>query len=899
MNTEARGEPMRNCNNKPGADGRWKAILAGVIRVVDFIKYFFRLLYQARISVISAAIGIAIFTFAVQSMDLFLEVRSSPWPERIYWTVFYFLLIFTWLLPVYFFAILSIDWEHRLSKATGTGNAIEDTKTAEFFRKLVPLLLVCGCLFALGRSQYETHWEFTDLLKYIIEKKVPISTDLPIPNTLLLIQATMLAAVLFISSRVTLAFEGQLTITYFFVSIGMCLFAVIGWFLWFHPQNEMLKYYDFNPEDNFMIIYGLPLLQWIRLCFPLIMALLWIFTYASIFKIRHKFPDWRDAIVPAIVITVICWLILLIVDPASITRFADRALLLPVVLGVWVPLFSILSWGTARTGLPVVIIFLVLLAVLAMTNKAHFVTAKEDAAQGQIELRAAIDHWKRANSCADASEQCPPLVLVAAQGGASRSAFFTTAALGRILDENGVGSVNRIFAMSGVSGGSAGIAFFSAALKDGRQPSAQASPCRMIGEIEAGERNTFSTRAAIQDWYGAANYKSPRQDWASAILGLNDYKDLDDKRPYNASWQNCLEVLASGDFLSPVFLRMSGVDFVGLNTVLENIGEGLGADRAVALEKAWERHYKRITGKDSLSSGFLSFGPDPSPEGEWRPLLLLNATSAPDGRRVIASHLYPSYCDGNGSVRRIFNDAHDLHEIFNATLEPVGGENGDSWRYGNGNCNCIPAGAPRKYNLQCKDTAKSDFKLSTAASLSSRFPIVSPQADIVAGGVVRARVVDGGYFENFGATSLIDLVTAIEWIEPGLPIHVIMITNDPTLEREDCLAGVKKDDPQDRASDLPRAQGYQFWSGFRAILDAMFSTRTARGANAAINLCKLQWVFNKLEFTHIRVKQTGIRDISMSWWLSYPVQLYLDRQLDENPDAFARIGGALTRKGGS
>ena len=455
MNTEARGEPMRNCNNKPGADGRWKAILASVIRIVDFIKYFFRLLYQARISVISAAIGIAIFTFAVQSMDLFLEVRSSPWPERIYWTVFYFLLIFTWLLPVYFFAILSIDWEHRISKATGTGNAIEDTKTAEFFRKLVPLLLVCACLFALGRSQYETHWEFTDLLKYIIEKKVPISTDLPIPNTLLLIQATMLAAVLFISSRVTLAFEGQLTITYFFVSIGMCLFAVIGWFLWFHPQNEMLKYYDFNPEDNFMIIYGLPLLQWIRLCFPLIMALLWIFTYASIFKIRHRFPDWRDAIVPAIVITVICWLILLIADPASITRFADRALLLPVVLGVWVPLFSILSWGTARTGLPVVIIFLVLLAVLAMTNKAHFVTAKEDAAHGQIELRAAIDHWKRANSCADASEQCPPLVLVAAQGGASRSAFFTTAALGRILDENGVGSVNRIFAMSGVSGGSA------------------------------------------------------------------------------------------------------------------------------------------------------------------------------------------------------------------------------------------------------------------------------------------------------------------------------------------------------------------------------------------------------------------------------------------------------------
>ena len=231
MNTEARGEPMRNCNNKPGADGRWKAILASVIRIVDFIKYFFRLLYQARISVISAAIGIAIFTFAVQSMDLFLEVRSSPWPERIYWTVFYFLLIFTWLLPVYFFAILSIDWEHRLSKANGTGNAIEDTKTAEFFRKLSSPVARMRMPFCAGALSIRDALGIYRFVKIHYRKKVPISTDLPIPNTLLLIQATMLAAVLFISSRVTLAFEGQLTITYFFVSIGMCLFAVIGWFL--------------------------------------------------------------------------------------------------------------------------------------------------------------------------------------------------------------------------------------------------------------------------------------------------------------------------------------------------------------------------------------------------------------------------------------------------------------------------------------------------------------------------------------------------------------------------------------------------------------------------------------------------------------------------------------------
>jgi hypothetical protein len=94
------------------------------------------------------------------------------------------------------------------------------------------------------------------------------------------------------------------------------------------------------------------------------------------------------------------------------------------------------------------------------------------------------------------------------------------------------------------------------------------------------------------------------------------------------------------------------------------------------------------------------------------------------------------------------------------------------------------------------------------------------------------------------------------------------------------------------------------------------ATRTARGTNAAINLCKLQWTFKNVEFVHIGVRsqENKVRNISMNWWLSYPAQLYLDSQagqnllrekvlakraadkLAPNAEGFARIEAALKKE---
>jgi hypothetical protein len=870
-------------NENAGNSGEGEPVTPG-FKVIKFLKYFLWLFYLSRISLISAVAGILIFVFTLQARDLFLEVRSSLWMERTYWCLFYFLLVFAWLLPMYFSAIYMIEWCGRQPGTKAFIGDIAATKVADQMRKWVPLILVFCCLAALGWSQYKTWSELNRLFNALTQEQRQYITALQIPNTVLLIQATMLAGVLFLSSRAVLAFQGKMTRKYFFYSIGMAVGVLVIWFFWFSPHKEVLLYLSNDDKKGFLIIGNLPLLQWLRLCFPFFVALLWIFTYAGFFRFRHTFPDREDVVLPTIALILLALFALMFINPLWVTRYAERALLLPVVLGVWVPLFSVLSIASARTGLPIVLSFLVIIAIVSMTNKAHVITTADKASRAQLQLDVAIDTWKRANGCAnyDDGDGCPPLILVAAQGGASRSAFFTGSVLGHILDENGIESEKRIFALSGVSGGSVGLAFFSAALID-RERSKQVSPCQTLSTLGSKEQRPYLEWSGFQNWFGAPLYYVEKEEWLSKTFGLPVYRDetLSDPPPYSQYWRNCLQVLASGDFISPVFLRLSGTDFLGFNRILGTIRRSFGADRGIMLEKAWEQHYHRIVGTDTLSRKFLEFAPNPASPDEWKPLLLLNATSTATGRRVIASHLYPWYCDGNGWKRRIFNDAYDLHEVFSANSAGEGG-------YDDNDCTCVELANDKKdgkkHVLQCTNSGpKYDFKLSMAASLSSRFPVLSPQADLVAhdaGEKVLARVVDGGYFENFGATSLFDLVTAIKWLQPKLPIHVILITNDPTFGRGDCLE-YREGKLEDQRISLPDETNYQFWSGLRSIVSAVLETRGARGANAAINLCKLRWTFNQVEFTHIGVKRLDpkIEDISMNWWLSYPVQLYLDRQI--------------------
>src|SRR5207237_579137 len=83
---------------------------------------------------------------------------------------------------------------------------------------------------------------------------------------------------------------------------------------------------------------------------------------------------------------------------------------------------------------------------------------------------------------------------------------------------------------------------------------------------------------------------------------------------------------------------------------------------------------------------------------------------------------------------------------------------------------------PRKIETGCR------IPLSTAAHMSARFTFVSPAGRFPDG----THIVDGGYFENFGATTADEIATRIKQrcTVPGheitnVDVKVIMISRKP------------------------------------------------------------------------------------------------------------------------
>jgi predicted acylesterase/phospholipase RssA len=149
------------------------------------------------------------------------------------------------------------------------------------------------------------------------------------------------------------------------------------------------------------------------------------------------------------------------------------------------------------------------------------------------------------------------------------------------------------------------------------------------------------------------------------------------------------------------------------------------ADRARGLEYAFEQAWDKVNGKDEnpLRNSFYELW---DPTGNT-PALVLNTTVVETGERLVLSPFKL--------------DLPTLKDIRTVACDP-----------------------------------KIDFPLSTAAVLSARFPLVTPVAwfkrrlnndgqvgmDKCKGGGQKARLADGGYFENSGVSTAIDIGSILE-----------------------------------------------------------------------------------------------------------------------------------------
>lgn len=203
-------------------------------------------------------------------------------------------------------------------------------------------------------------------------------------------------------------------------------------------------------------------------------------------------------------------------------------------------------------------------------------------------------------------------------------------------------------------------------------------------------------------------------------------------------------------------------------------------DRAQALEQGWERSWAEVglAEKTWTDRTFGELWPRDS-EGTYLPALLLNGTHVESGKRIITSNLK---IDGAN-----FRDAYDYYGLASGDLLP-----------------------------------------STAAHNSARFTYVSPAGTLMRDDEAVGHIVDGGYFENFGAVSAQEMLTAVvaaldaegKKVRPVL----IQISNDPALGDDD-LDVDRQDSPLDRD-----AAGWanETLSPLRALLH----TRDARGVLA-------------------------------------------------------------------
>ena len=165
-------------------------------------------------------------------------------------------------------------------------------------------------------------------------------------------------------------------------------------------------------------------------------------------------------------------------------------------------------------------------------------------------------------------------------------------------------------------------------------------------------------------------------------------------------------------------------------------------DRGQWMEKSWEKAWRETARKhghddNRFAEGFRLLWKQGNP---YVPVLFLNATSVERGNRVIGSNV------------RINPDEFLASDDLMNKIAPA-----------------------------------ADVPLSTAAHLSARFTYVSPAARFVSD---NSHAVDGGYFENSGATTGVDILRKISLLQSdpdpskraivaGVAPKVIMISNSP------------------------------------------------------------------------------------------------------------------------
>ena len=242
----------------------------------------------------------------------------------------------------------------------------------------------------------------------------------------------------------------------------------------------------------------------------------------------------------------------------------------------------------------------------------------------------------------------------------------------------------------------------------------------------------------------------------------------------------------------------------------------------------------------------------------WMPTLLLNATWVETGKRLIASNIRVAA----GRRREDFVDVEDANAFF----------------------------APRS------------LPLSTAAHMSARFTYVSPAGTLVKDGKTHGHVVDGGYFENSGATATLAILQIINELARNdkrwdkVDPYVIHISNEPVDAKygNDSLA---------TAPSNPNVEPKNFLNEAMTPMRTLLNTRNARGYYARESVA---WQVGHSNYLHFGLCRRSA-NVPLGWVLSQSTRYRMEVQLTgqrceepgyepvfDNPDNLSKIDARLT-----
>ncbi len=375
--------------------------------------------------------------------------------------------------------------------------------------------------------------------------------------------------------------------------------------------------------------------------------------------------------------------------------------------------------------------------------------------------------WLQTRAAAIAADHPYPVFFVAAQGGGIRAAYWTATLLAA-LQERYPGFTDHVYAISGVSGGSVGAAVFAAMHRE--LPSRGQKGCAPL--VDGGLHGLRECVAYVLRW-----------DLLGPPLGALLFNDI----PFG--WHE----------------------------------RRRAADLEQSLEYAW---FASTEGRIFEQPLQALWHDDP-----FRvPSLILNTTSARDGRRIVVSNLL-----ARGEL----------------TVEP-----------------------------DVEAQLGQNVRLSTAAFLSARFPLVSPEATFTvteAGKQRLVRLVDGGYFNNAGTASIASLLRVV-LPKTGANIRPIVLVLASDVDAPDSKPG---------PFDASLAD---------AILEPVAVLAQTGAAHEATYLREIRELTRRDDALFQLRPPLGSKRVALGWLLSDATRCEMDRMVNDvvnESDASKAIAQAL------